>query len=732
MSTAMESIKYQEKEPDMMKNSPYWAHISSTGQIQSLWDHLMGTSSLAKAFAQSFGGEEQAELAAMAHDIGKYSSAFQKRLRGESFQVDHSTAGAVECWQLRQPFAAFAVAGHHSGLPDGGSRTDTPDGATLWSRLKRKERGWLEPYEDWKQELRLPAKAQIPNFLKQPGPEWVFFTRMLYSCLVDADFLDTETFMEGKEREHNTISMEQLWDKLQHYLSGWFPPKGELNEQRCKILKQCIQAGESQAQGLFSLTVPTGGGKTIASLAFALAHAKKHGLRRIIYVIPYTSIIEQTAEVFRKILGEENVLEHHSNLLYDLEGEANPHTIQLAKATENWEMPVIVTTAVQFFESLYAYRSSQCRKLHNIPDSVIIFDEAQMLPIPYLRPCIWAISQLVKNYNVSALLCTATQPALQPLFHEFLPGFPVQELCPADISSQKVFRRVSFRQIGRLTWKELADQINSRHQVLCIVNTRKAAQEVYGQLTGTDNFHLSTLMCPAHRRQQLSEIRHRLNQGLPCRVISTSLIEAGVDVDFPTVYREMAGLDSVLQAAGRCNREGKRAADESMVFIFEGESNIPPLFSTSIGAGKQVINQYKNIASPEAVHEYFHQLLDLTGEKAQDKEQILPLLKSEFFPFRTIGERFRLIDSPTRTIYIPLEEGAALVEQLRSGMGNRKLFRQLGPYSVSVYEQHFAALDRAGDLEVLENGTAILHNMMLYSQETGLSLEADSGKALFV
>lgn len=714
-----------------MNDSPYWAHISSSGQIQVLLDHLNGTACLARSFASSFGAEGQAELAALAHDIGKYSSAFQKRLRGESIRVDHSTAGAVECWKLRQPFAAFAVAGHHSGLPDGGSRTDTPDCATLYGRLKREERGLLEPYESWKQELCLP-EAQTPFFLKQPGPEWVFFTRMLYSCLVDADFLDTESFMEGQKRTLHTSSMDQLWNRLQNYLSGWFPPKGYLNEQRCKILEQCMQSGEIQSPGLFSLTVPTGGGKTIASLAFAIAHARKHGLRRIIYVIPYTSIIEQTAQKFREVLGEEVVLEHHSNVTYDLEEEANPQTIRLAKATENWDMPVIVTTAVQFFESLYSCRSSQCRKLHNIADSVVIFDEAQMLPIPYLRPCVWAISQLVKNYKASALLCTATQPALESIFQEFLPNSPIRELCPLGTYSQEAFRRVSFRRLGSLTWEELSTQINSQRQALCIVNTRKSAQKVYQQLKGNGNFHLSTLMYPDHRRQQLNEIRERLNQGLPCRVVSTSLIEAGVDVDFPVVFRELSGLDSILQAAGRCNREGKKSAEESNVFIFEGEDKAPPLFSTAIGIGKQVMNHYEDIASQAAIHEYFSQLLDLKGKETLDKEQILHLLQNGFFPFRTVAERFHLIDSPTRTIYIPLGKGAELVEELRSGNISQKLFRKLGQYGVSVYEQHFTALENAGDLEILENGAAILLNSDLYSTETGLSLEADNGKALFV
>ncbi len=715
-----------------MEFSPYLAHISATGQTQTILEHLCGTASFAKDFARYFNGEEQAELAGMAHDIGKYSVAFQKRLHGASTQVDHSTAGAAECWLRKQLCAAFAVAGHHGGLPNGGSQTDGAEQTTLWGRIKRKSSGALEPYDPWAQEITLP-QANLPGFLmKQDGLEWVFFTRMLYSCLVDADFLDTEAFMDDQRRETHEISMDMLWDRLQNYLSSWFPPHGELNHQRCQILKRCIQEGEAQPPGLFSLTVPTGGGKTVASLAFALAHARKHGLRRIIYVIPYTSIIEQTAEVFRGILGEESVLEHHSNIFYQLDDEATPHAIRLAKATENWDMPVVVTTAVQFFESLYACHSSQCRKLHNISGSVVIFDEAQMLPIPYLRPCVWAISQLVAHYGVSAVLCTATQPALESVFREFLPQVPMQELCAPDTCRWEVFRRVTFQQAGSLTWDELAAQLNTHSQVLCIVNTRKSAREVFDRLDETNRFHLSTLMCPSHRKMQLREIRRRLKEGLPCRVVSTSLIEAGVDVDFPSVFRELAGLDSILQAAGRCNREGKRSAAESVVYLFEGEEKSPPLFSTAIAAGKAAISRHADISSQGAIHDYFSDLLDLKGKTAQDKEQILPLMQSEFFPFRTVAERFHLIDSPTRTVYIPWGEGAELVAQLLADGGGRKLFRQLGQYGVSVYENHFASLASAGDLEVLENGTAILHNLALYSDETGLSLEADPGKGLFL
>ena len=599
----------------MTRPTPYFAHIAKDGRKQTVADHLHHTASLAEGFAAPFGAGEQAKLAGLAHDLGKYSEAFQKRLTGGP-KVDHATFGASVCFRQGQPCAAFAVAGHHGGLPDGGSQTDAPESSTFFGRMNRARLGRLENADAGLKEVTLPAPAHLPA--EKKPEEGMFFTRMLYSCLVDADYLDTETFMFDTAREERALSIDQLWEKLEHYISDWFPPKSELNRRRCTILQHCIQEGAQRSPGLFTLTVPTGGGKTVSSLAFALAHAKAKGLRRVIYVIPYTSIIEQTAQVFRDILGAENVLEHHSNILYETEDETDPQTIRFAQATENWDMPVIVTTAVQFFESLFANRSSQCRKLHNIAQSVVIFDEAQMLPIPYLRPCVYAVCQLIKYYGVSAVMCTATQPALGHLFDEFLPTHPPVELCPPAVCDWDAFRRVTIRRTGRLSWDDLAQQLQRHQQVLCIVNTRKSAQEMFERMDKEGLFHLSTLMYPKHRRLLLDEIRRRLPLGLPCRVISTSLIEAGVDVDFPAVYREESGLDSILQAAGRCNREGGHSPEESIVTIFQGEGKAPPLFLTAIGAGRQIMAQHKDLTSPEAIHDYFYQLLDLKGAAAQD------------------------------------------------------------------------------------------------------------------
>ena len=715
-----------------MDTYAYLAHLTEDGRTQTILEHLKGTASLCSAFAAAFDAEAQGHLAGMAHDIGKYSAAFQRRLHGGP-KVDHASAGAFECLKTQQLAAAFAISGHHGGLPDGGSRGDAAGAGTFWGRINRASQGNLEDYHAWQSEFSLPH-ANTPAFAGT-RLEGMFFTRMLFSCLVDADYTDTGAFMDNSPYlPASSSSMEELWRRLETYVSGWFPPKGALNMQRCAILEQCMSAGAQYGPGLFTLTVPTGGGKTVASLSFALAQAKARRMKRIVYVIPYTSIIEQTAQVFREILGDENVLEFHFGVQFDQQEDdaSSPETAPLTRSVETWDVPVIVTTAVQFFESLYACQPSKCRKLHNLAQSVLIFDEAQMLPLPYLRPCVWAHAQLVRHYGASAVLFTATQPALDPIFQEFAPEIPIREICPMAEAHWESFRRVSFQQAGTLSWMDLAARLQQQEQVLCVVNTRRAAREVFHQLSGSGNFHLSTLMYPAHRKRILDEIRRRLRDGLPCRVVSTSLIEAGVDVDFPAVYRELSGLDSILQAAGRCNREGKRPPEDSIVTIFQGEDPPPRLFETSIGAGKIVLDHCQDVSSRAAIHTYFSTLLDLKGAEAQDAHHILPLMESEFFPFRTVAERFHLIESPTTTVYLPLEEGAGLVELLRSGQYSRTLYRRLGQYGVSVYPQHLAALEQAGALEHLEDGSVVLRDIGLYTQTTGLTLEPSGGNALFI
>ena len=711
----------------------YIAHKREDGTTQPVLEHLRGTAALAEIFADDFDAREQGRLVGIIHDIGKYSREFQHRILENGPRVDHATAGAFECAKSNQGPAAFCVAGHHTGLQDKGTTEDQNEG-TLCGRLRQAMKGNIPDYSPWKKELSLPSAA-FPPYLNKDALTDVFFTRMLYSCLVDADFLDTERFMDGPSVSRgNDISMEELDRRLDRYTQGFVPPVGELNEKRCRIRESCIRLS-GQPQGFFTLTVPTGGGKTLASLSFAIKHALAHGLKRVIYVVPYTSIIDQTAEIFREILGPENVLEHHSGVELPTEERITPAQIRLSLAAENWDMPVIVTTAVQFFESLFAARSSKCRKLHNLARSVLVFDEAQMLPVPYLRPCVYAIAQLVRHYHVTALLCTATQPALESVFEKFLPpsaSYTPTELCPAALSADESFRRVTFRQAGLLTWQETAERMGREHQALCIVNSRKNAREVFSLLPEEGRFHLSTLMTPADRKEKLREIRRRLGAGLPCRVVSTSLIEAGVDVDFPAVFREEAGLDSVIQAAGRCNREGKRRPEESVVTVFQPETTPPALFQMNIAAGQVALRHGADYTSPDTMRQYYQELLHLKGEKALDKYNIIHKSSGSDYPFRSIAETFHLIEENTVSVIIPTGEGEALAARLTAGEMNLRLMRGLSQHSVNIYPGHFQALQSAGDILPAGEGLWLLHNLSLYSSDTGLSLTADYGKAEFV
>ena len=562
---------------------------------------------------------------------------------------------------------------------------------------------------------------------------------MLFSALVDADYLDTETFMRnGAAPRKGFLNLPELYEKLENHLKPWLFPNGkvsEINRKRTEILKSCLAAAEGK-QGIYSLTVPTGGGKTVSSLAFALRHALKNAdnrtIDRIIYVVPYTSIIDQTVKTFRSILGKENVLEHHSNVDFGQRDDSDLDTERLRLAAENWDAPVIVTTSVQFFESLYANKSSRCRKLHNIANSVVVFDEAQMIPVDELLPCVRAIEELAARYHVTAVLCTATQPSLE----KFLPaGLLRGEICPNREELYSFFRRNRFEHIGAVSQKELAGQMAQNGQVLTIVDTRKQAFELLQLLPEEGRFHLSTLMTPVHRMWTLRCIRRRLQRGLSCRVAATSLVEAGVDLDFPSVFRAEAGLDSIIQAAGRCNREMK-LPELGRVLIYRPEDKTPPRIAQNVSLTKEVMQCIPDLSSPEAIERYFNALHKLKAEYL-DKKGILKATESGIqgclLPFSGIGKCFRLIDTDTKCILIPNGMRAGrIAERLRRGEFSRSMLRQAGRYEVNVYEGQFAALRDAGDIEIVSEGLAILTNTALYDMRTGLSLEADPGKGLFV
>lgn len=708
------------------------AHLREDGAQQSVLEHLQGVADLAAAFARPFGGEADARQAGMLHDIGKYSDGFQQHIRNPALpiRVDHSTAGAQAIGAATVP--AFVIAGHHAGLADGGSPSDGAEAPTLAGRLKKK----LSPREDcapWRREQPVIPAAGSPAFC-QTGDRFTrsFYTRMLYSALVDADFLDTERFMQGALPRESGCTLDTLSQRLHQFFADQARPDSPINRHRNGILDACIRQGGCP-KGLFTLTVPTGGGKTLSSLAFALAHAKAHGMRRVIYVIPYTSIIDQTGAVFSDILGAEAVLEHHSGMDYDAEESAGEAERRKALATENWDAPLIVTTAVQFFESLYANRSSRCRKLHNLADAVILFDEAQTLPTPYLLPCVAAIGELVLHYGVSAVLCTATQPALNPYFSPL--GLESRELCPDPAAEYRFFRRNTLEQLGELHEAALFSRLSAHPQVLCIVNRKAQAQRCYQALPDSgETYCLTTLLCPHDRKRLLAEIRTRLHEGLPCRVVATSLVEAGVDLDFPTVYREEAGLDSILQAAGRCNREMTHTPEESRVYIFRLPGRSFSLLAQNISATRSVMRRCGDLTSLEAIQQYFCHFRALRGSAALDEQGILPAFRSGIqgcaMPFVQVAQRFQLIRSPTRTVYIPTEENADLLRTLREGFRSRRLYRQLGQFSVSVYPQEFQTLYDMGALEVLDTGEAILLSAHIYHRALGLLIPSEGGQAL--
>ena len=711
------------------------AHISEDGtRTQTVIEHLEGTARRAAEFARAFGHADMGYLVGILHDIGKFGEGFQRRLLGSGESVDHSTAGAKEAGCLPCLPAAFAIAGHHSGLPDGGTQTDTAQDGTLYGRFRKE----LDSYESWKTVISPPSVPAVPSYLRTDLLALSFYTRMIYSCLVDTDFLDTEEFMLGHSSARGGYdSISELFARLRHYIAPWQAPSNALNARRNQILKACLEQGAQAERGLFTLTVPTGGGKTVASLGFALSMAAAKKMDRIIYVIPYTSIIEQTASVFADIVGSENVLAHYSCAEYDTSENASPTEYRKALACENWDAPIIVTTSVQFFESIYSNRSSRCRKLHNIANSVIIFDEAQNLPLAYLRPCVAAIAELVQHYKASAVLCTATQPALLPIFAEFAPSLTAQELCPEPEKQYLAFRRTHLQFCSEIDQDSLSQQLSAHEQVLCIVNRRKTAQEIYQSLPEDGSYCLTTLLYPAHRKQLLRQIRTRLQDGLPCRVVSTSLIEAGVDVDFPAVYREEAGLDSVLQAAGRCNREGKRKAEESPVFVFQLQNmTAPPMIKANISTARSVFAKFDDPASLKAIKEYFLLYRRLKGSDALDTKGILPLFQSitslGIFPFATAASRFRLIESPTVSVYIPLDKAKALISQLQSGIYSRSLFRRLGQYAVPVYPEHLQKLVNAGAVQKIDDDLWVLADLRCYNEHTGLSMDVESGSAWFI
>ncbi|MEP7336197.1 MAG: CRISPR-associated endonuclease Cas3'' [Acidobacteriota bacterium] len=736
--------------------SNYWAHTENAeNKPHLLHDHLHSVGQLASQFAAQMNPQlcEAAQWAGRLHDLGKYRDEFQDYLRGKresSEETHHAIYGAALTFQQRCIGPTLAIAGHHAGLHDWHQlaeelKADTKYQAQAQLPLIR-ERFAAELGE-------LVAKITEPDFIRTEKLSAELYVRMLFSALVDADFLDTEAHHKLAPRPVQSLQPGELLQRIIAEKESK-PRDGELNELRNRIFQQCLDAAQAEP-GFFSLTVPTGGGKTIAGMAFALAHAQRHELRRVIVVIPYLSIIEQNAAQYRRMLDPEKrgvVIENHSAITPPEDaGETRPrkpfekHPTEYA--AENWDAPVIVTTSVQFIESLFANRTSRCRKLHNVARSVVIFDEVQTLPPHLLNPLLNVLRELRDHYGVSFVFSTATQPAFRHRPRHLEEGFKPDEVREITTGTAETFRklqrvRYSLPEIGRTTsWMEVAGNLAARQQSLCVVNLRRHAYELWEQLRQTlpaadrdGLFHLSSAMCAQHRFDLLGDsdnpqpgtIRHRLRHHLPCRLVSTQLIEAGVDVDFPIVYRALGPLDSIVQAAGRCNREG-RLTDAGgqpafgQVVVFQPEEHkLPPgvySMATDITATLLMRTKADDLAqNHELFGEYFDQLCQLTET---DKEKIQDDRKE--LKYREVASKARVISNDTKPVIVPYGNGEEIINAIRTRRVEkgqprftRADLRRLQRYIVNLYSHQFR------QLEALKQVSPLLPNLDLHVLSAGL------------
>lgn len=674
---------------------------------QPLEDHLNQTATLAEQFAADF-APGYGRIAGLWHDIGKYQRAFQDYIAGNPDghvrgSVDHSSVGAAIARErdrsLLVSLLAFAIAGHHGGMPNA---------ETLAARLEEKAGLLLIARKDG-----IPAWMEAQ--LSPAAPDWLnkqtdrvslsMWTRFIFSALVDADFLDTERFYAGvRGRDAGAApSLEELKRRLDTYLEKKTADaeRTPMNEMRGRVLGSSRTASQLQP-GVFTLTVPTGGGKTLASLAFALDHATRFHLSQVIVVIPFTSIIEQTARQFRDALGPESVLEHHTNVDPDLETPSN------RLASENWDAPVVVTTSVQFFESLFANKPSRCRKLHRIARSVVVLDEVQTFPVSLLAPVRYALHELSTHFGATTVLCTATQPALLETAREIIRD-PESEFA-AVAGRCEVLMPASGNPI---TWENLATELSRHRQVLAIVHRRNDAQ-VLADLAGERCLHLSARMCAAHRSVVLAEVKRRLNTCEPCQLVATQLVEAGVDVDFPEVYRAFAGVDSLAQAAGRCNREGKQTG---RLHIFFAPTQPPRgVLQTAERIARVMWHEgLLNLTDPHTFTEYFARLYRSTEPDARGV-----MAAERYQRFADVAELFEMISETGEAVVAPYGDWEQRVADVRSNGISRGRMRRLQRFFVNLYTQEITELSRAGALErIADTFWAVVPGFQIYHQRWG-------------
>ena len=735
----------------MLHDTTIIAHRTEGGEEQSLYDHVEGVALQIRRNLTEAGLKQLiplGELLGRLHDAGKAQPAFQRYIRGESAaKAPHSAAGALLATSLLYEFSvelglkkhprtsqllAYAISGHHRGLYNYAELQNKLEEVDCKDRCKKTAEAltkFRSQILSWSKEHAEATETSLKELAKQVGAteQAQALIRLLFSCLVDADFLDTEAFMdeERKERRHEATCryapLETLRDRLTKHMEG-FSTEGKINEARRAFLNQCREHGRTCPKGYYSHFLPTGGGKTLSSMAWALETALKHEAQRIIYVIPYTSIITQTAGIFREIFGEENVLEHHSDITFSgdeasQEAERYERTRLLA---ENWDAPIIVTTNVQFFESLFSHKVSRSRKVHSIANSVVVFDEVQMFPTEFLHPMLRLLEDLRRIYGTQLLFCSATLPPFDKEhtssfkkvndFHQLSDA--IQPIVPEDPELFKVFDRVIYHlEEKEYTTKELAEELSQHDSALCIVNSRRDASQLYQALLETgketqDLIHLSRNMCSAHLKERIAEVRQRLKAKIPTIVISTQLIEAGVDIDLPIVYRAMSGLDSIVQAGGRCNREGKRPAPgEVYVFSLSDGGKAVGAIAEGQNATRFLLDndkEHTRSSMPLELIEAYYDRYYASIESFDTKDIAESLYDVEDakrwrFDFEQASKDFQLIDNVNHDLFVPYGKGKELIEGLQKHTLylNHRMMRELQQYHVAISKWRYEELEEA-------------------------------------
>ena len=707
-----------------MDLSDLWGHSASNvgrRKTQPLALHLLHTARLAEIFATPFGAGELACQAGLRHDLGKASEQFQAYVRGNAARGgNHLSLGASLASQNHCPELAFVIAGHHGGLPNPEDLKQTLSQPSPGAEA-------CGPLLDHLKDLGLHDALSSPTTASSLDREMLI--RFLFSCLVDADWLDTDAHFKGHKhfRRLHHRDLEALAETMiaaQDELIARSAPS-PVNEIRRQVHEQCVAASRWDP-GFFTLAAPTGAGKTRAAMAFALEHARLFDKDRVIVVIPYTSIIEQTAEVYRDILGADAVLEHHGSVDWDaIKDDQLRQQYQLA--AENWDSPIVVTTSVQFFESLFDNRPGKCRKLHNVANSVIIIDETQTLPYGLLGPTMDGLRSLVENYRVSVLMTTATHLD----YHDVMPAGGTEdfrEIIPDPKSLYQALSRVDYEfgegRVPNWSWDELTRFVAGEEQVLVVLNTRADAANLFGRVSPLAGaIHLSSNMCSTHRHEVLAEVRRRLQEGEPCRLISTQVVEAGVDVDFPVAVRAIGPLDRIVQTAGRCNREGKRERGRLIVVVPEGQIRVPPgqyEQATFVTLGMLRAANPPNLDDPEIHRSYFREI----GHYLSTDDHGIQELR-ERFRFEEVAETYQMIEDSTSVI-VDWGRSRQIAGEIREkGDVSQEDMRSLQPFVVNLRPKELEKAVAASLCEEVITGSNLWMWRGRYDAHTGLQAKGE-------